>query len=177
MIKMNLFKVLLFLLVNIIFMLTTVIVSLAQNSEPPAENENKDIAPCQMYWKEGEKKYNSFTVDGLEFGTGLSIDNHGNRKLMRDRTKDLSFTQGEQAVVLIHLSVSAENVSFKYVIKWVAADQNSQPVEFANRQGRFLKKGLRTAWYRTKGLLPGCYTMTVLAPGDEELASATFVVK
>lgn len=173
MINMKLFKVLLCLLINVVFIVATVIISIAQEKEPPAEN--KDIAPCQMYWKEGEKKHNSFTVDGLEFGTGLSIDNHGNRKLTSDRTKDLSFTKVEQAVILIHVSVSSENVSFKYLVKSVPAGQDSEPV--ANRQGRILKKGLRTAWYRTKELLPGCYTMTVLAPGDIEIASAVFTVK
>lgn len=168
-------KTRLFLLITISFILTASLGAIAQGETPPAEN--KTVSPCQTYWKEGEKKHNSFTIDGFEFGTGLSIDNHGNRTLISDRTKELLFTQGEQAVFLIHVSVSADNVSFKYVVKWVPAGQTSQPVEFANRQGRILKKGLRTAWYRTKELLPGCYTMTVLAPGGTEIASASFMVK
>lgn len=168
-------KTKLFLLLTISFVLTAPLCSIAQGEMPRAEN--KTVVPCQTYWKEGEKKHNSFTIDEFEFGTGLSTDNHGNRTLISDRTKELIFTQGEQAVVLVHVSISAENVSFKYLVKWVPAGQTSEPVEFANRQGRILKKGLRTAWYRTKGLLPGCYTMTVLAPGGTEIASASFMVK
>lgn len=149
---------------------------LSDNEAAPKESLLVNL--CEMYWNEEKKAYNGYVIEGVEFGAGFSTDDKGNRVLNSSRTQKLEFNSGEQAVILLHTNVLADNIRLLYVVKWMPkGQQNSPPLEFAYRQGRFLKRGSRTAWYRTRGLLPGCYTLIVFGPGELSLATVKFSVK
>lgn len=150
--------------------------NLSANEAVPKEDLSANF--CEMYWNEEKKAYNGYVIEGVEFGAGFSTDDKGNRVLNSSRTQKLEFNPGEQAVILLHINVLADNIRLLYVVKWIPkGQQNSLPLEFAYRQGRFLKRGSRTAWYRTRGLLPGCYTLTVFGPGELSLVTVKFSVK
>lgn len=149
---------------------------LSANEAAPKEDLSVNL--CEMYWNEEKKAYNGYVIEGVGFGAGLSTDDKGNRVLNSSRTQKLEFNPGEQAVILLHINVFADNIRLLYVVKWIPkGQQNTLPLEFGYRQGRFLKRGSRTAWYRTRGLLPGCYTLTVFGPGETSLATVKFFAK